>query len=283
MNHIVHFFFFPLFVSILLSITNAFTISQHGHGYSFSSKQQGLQPLEMVYGRSSPISGGGDRSKRQERVGHVVRTELASIIQLGHQIKNTQGYLDDELRRRINVVSADVSPDLRQARITVSIIKPTKRSVREEYQVMDQLVDEEDDLVEMKQVFPSSSSGDVIMDRRRAYSWLVKNTKQIRHALCQRLSHMKMVPNITFIQADVGAAVDVMNLIEKVSKGQYKRENLGMFGADDDNLPEGMYLESELEESEWIDDDDDFEDFDDDDDDDDEWEEKDDDRMRKKK
>lgn len=274
MNSIVHYFFLALFASALSSITSAYTISQHGNRNLFSSKTRGFKPLEMAYGRSSPISGGGDRSKRQERVGHVVRTELASIIQLGHQIKNTQGYLDDELRRRINVVSADVSPDLRQARITVSIIKPTKRSVREEYQVMDQLVDEEDDLIEMKQVFPSSSSGDVIMDRRRAYSWLVKNTKQIRHALCQRLSHMKMVPNISFVQADVGAAVDVMNLIEKVSKGQYKRENLGVFGADDDNLPEGMYLESELEESEWIDDDD-FEDFDDDN-----WEEKDDQKKK---
>jgi Ribosome-binding factor A len=276
MNCTVHYCFLALFASALSSITFAYTISQHENRNLFSSKTRGFKPLEMAYGRSSPISGGGDRSKRQERVGHVVRTELASIIQLGHQIKNTQGYLDDELRRRINVVSADVSPDLRQARITVSIIKPTKRSFREEYQVMDQLVDEEDDLIEMKQVFPSSSSGDVIMDRRRAYSWLVKNTKQIRHALCQRLSHMKMVPNISFVQADVGAAVDVMNLIEKVSKGQYKRENLGVFGADDDNLPEGMYLESELEESEWIDDDD-FEDFDDDDD---NWEEKD---ERKKK
>jgi ribosome-binding factor A len=233
----------------------------------------------MAYGRSSPISG-GDRSKRQERVGHVVRTELASIIQLGHQIKNTQGYLDDELRRRINVVSADVSPDLRQARITVSIIKPIKRSLREEHRLMDELVDDEnddEDVVEPKQVFPLSTSGDVVMDRRRAYSWLVKNTKQIRHALCQRLSHMKTVPNITFIQADVGAAVDVMNLIEKVSKGGYKREHLGLFGADDDNLPEGMYLESELEGSGWVDDD--FEDFDDEDED---WEDDDDNKLKKK-
>lgn len=195
-------------------------------------------------------------------MGHVVRTELASIILLGHQIKNPQGFLDDELRRRINVVSADVSPDLRQARVTVSIIKPPKRSIKVEKELTKQLLDDDEDLEEPNQVFPMSSTGDIVMDRRRAYSWLVKNTKQIRHALCQKLSHMKTVPNISFVQADVGAAVDVMNLIEKVSKGDYKRENLGKFGAEDDNLPEGMYLESELDESEWLDDD--FEDFDDD-------------------
>jgi len=235
-----------------------------------------LDPLSMAsYGRSSPVSG-RDRSKRQERVGHVVRTEIASIIQLGYQIKNGQGYIDDDLRRRINVVSADVSPDLRQARITVSIIKPSKgRQMmemeeeemefddddEEEYEDDDEYDDDEEyDEDQPKQVFPVSKSGDAVMDRRRAYSWLVKNTKQIRHALSQRLKHMKSIPNLTFVQADVGAAVDVMNLIEKVSSGDYKRESLGMFGGEDDNLPEGMYLESELEGDGWIDDEyDDFE------------------------
>jgi ribosome-binding factor A len=213
-----------------------------------------LQPLQ-AYGRSSPISS-RDRSKRQERVGHVVRTEIASIIQLGYQIKNSNGFIDDDLRRRINIVNADVSPDLRQARITVSIIKPTRRVVVEEEE--DEFDDE--DFVEPKKIFPDSRAGDAVVDRRRAYSWLVKNTKQIRHALSQRLSHMKTIPNLTFVQADVGAAVDVMNLIEKVSNGDYKRENLGKFGGEDDKLPEGMYLESELEGDGWLDDD--FDDFD---------------------
>jgi ribosome-binding factor A len=209
----------------------------------------------MGYSRSSPMRN-NDRSKRQERVGHVVRTEIASIIQLGYQVKNSQGYIDDELRRRISIVSADVSPDLRQARITVSVIKPSRGRIMEEDDEYDD--DEDEDYVEPKRVFPENrGSGDAVVDRRRAYSWLVKNTKQIRHALSQRLSHMKTIPNLTFVQADVGAAVDVMNLIEKVSQGDYKRESLGVFGADDDNLPEGMYLESELEGDGWIDDDDD--------------------------
>jgi hypothetical protein len=36
---------------------------------------------------------------------------------------------------------------------------------------------------------------------------------------------MKASPDLTFVQVDVGAAVDVMQLIEKVSKG-YKRDDL---------------------------------------------------------
>jgi ribosome-binding factor A len=201
-----------------------------------------------------------------------VRTEIANILQLGYPIKNQNGYIDEDLRRRINVVSADVSPDLRQARITVSIIKPTTTAVtdyNEEYD--DNEVDEDefeqdvdDDLPMPKQVFPVSSSGSAAVDRRRAYSWLVKNTKQIRHAMSQRLSHMKGTPDLTFVQADVGAAVDVMKLIEKVSKGDYKRESIGTFGGDDDSLPNNMYLESDLvDDDEWIDDEYEWEDEDD--------------------
>jgi ribosome-binding factor A len=219
-----------------------------------------------------------DRSKRQERVGQIVRAEIASIIQLGYPIKNQFNELDDELRRRINVVNADVSPDLRQARITVSVIKRNKISDEEEYYDEDEDdeeeededddgeydgdeedFDDEDDYDEEYEIFPDSRSGDSVVDRRRAYSWLVRNTKQVRHALSQRLSHMKTIPNLTFVLADVGAAVDVMNLIDKVSKGNYKRDDIGLFGGDNDNLPAGMYLESELEEDddyEWIDDED---------------------------
>eukprot|EP00957_Ditylum_brightwellii_P011501 869725-Ditylum_brightwellii.AAC.1 len=88
--------------------------------------------------------------------------------------------------------------------------------------------------------------------------------------MAQRLSHMKMVPDLTFVQVDVGAAVDVMNLIEKVSSG-YKRKNIGTFGGDDDSLPYGMVLDDEDDEG-WIDEDDleeedddfVFEDYDDD-------------------
>ncbi len=245
--------------------------------------------LSMISpGRSSSISSyNNDRSKRQERVGHVVRTEVASIIQLGYPIKNQMNEIDDDLRRRINVVNADVSPDLRQARITVSVMKSNKNLSEddffeeeeeeylddeeddEEYEAEEEYDDDDDEEEEisLKQVFPQSQfgNGNAVVDRRRSYAWLVRNTKQIRHALSQRLKHMKSVPNLTFVLADVGAAVDVMNLIDKVSKGQYKRDDIGMFGGDNDNLPAGMYLESEYDDEddyEWIDDDEDDEDED---------------------
>jgi ribosome-binding factor A len=214
--------------------------------------------LGMGYSRSSSLARGNDRSKRQERVGHLVRTEIATILQLGYPVKNAQGGIDDDLRRRINIVNADVSPDLRQARITVSIMKPTAHVTEEEEYDDDDEFDEYDD-VNMKQVFTPGArgSGNAAVDKRRAYAWLVRNTKQVRHALSQRLSHMKSIPNLTFVQADVGAAVDVMALIDKVSNDEFKREKIGLFGGENDDLPEGLYLESELEGDGWIDEDDD--------------------------
>jgi hypothetical protein len=72
------------------------------------------------------------------------------------------------------------------------------------------------------------------------------------------MKHMKTAPNLSFVQADVSAAVDVMYLIDKVSAG-YKRESIGAFGGDDDSLPRGM-LEGM-----------DFDDFDENDDDGGDW------------
>eukprot|EP00544_Gedaniella_sp_CCMP2646_P005339 CAMPEP_0202498308 /NCGR_PEP_ID=MMETSP1361-20130828/25516_1 /ASSEMBLY_ACC=CAM_ASM_000849 /TAXON_ID=210615 /ORGANISM="Staurosira complex sp., Strain CCMP2646" /LENGTH=194 /DNA_ID=CAMNT_0049130145 /DNA_START=149 /DNA_END=733 /DNA_ORIENTATION=+ len=180
-------------------------------------------------GRSSPRSGRQDRSKRQERVGHLVRTELSTILHRG-VIKGDADYLEDELRQRISIIHADVSPDLRQARITVSVRKGL------------------------------DSGNPAAVDKRRAFSWLVQNTKAIRHTLAQNLKYMKSVPNLTFAQADVAAAVDVMYLIDKVAEG-YKRESVGEFGGDDDSLPRGMVGGMDFDEdddAEWIDEDEDF-------------------------
>jgi hypothetical protein len=79
------------------------------------------------------------------------------------------------------------------------------------------------------------------VDRRRAFAWLVRNTKCIRYTLAQRMSHMKSsCPDLTFVQVDVSAAVDVMYLIDQLSSSKnadgttlYKRENLDLFNADD--------------------------------------------------
>lgn len=173
---------------------------------------------------------GKERSKRQERMGQFVRTELSQIIHSGDIKGRDVGHLDADLRKRISIIHSDVSPDLRQARITVSI---RKSQVAEE---------------------------DAVVDRRRAFSWLVQNVKHIRHSLAQRMAHMKTVPDLTFAQADVSAAVDVMSLIDQISAGNDKRSSVGSYGGDDDSLPFGMVEGMDFDEDggEWMDEDDDM-------------------------
>jgi len=98
--------------------------------------------------------------------------------------------------------------------------------------------------------------------KRRAYAWLVRNTKSIRYALAQRMKHMRGgSPDLTFVQVDVGAAVDVMQLIEKVKNEGYKRDDISMdFEYDDDEWEE--YEDDEEGEEGDDDDDDDWLDFD---------------------
>lgn len=141
-----------------------------------------------------------------------------------------------------------MSPDLRQARLSVSVLS-------------------------------SSEVGEV--EKRRAFSWLVSNSPQIRHALAQRLKHMKSVPSLTFALTDVGVAVDVMALIDKAAKGE-KRDYVGTFGGDGDALPEGWVLEDDEEDDVYLDDEDDEDDEGDDDDDllDFEWDDEDDEEER---
>lgn len=155
-------------------------------------------------GRSSSRYSGQDRTKRQERVGHVVRSELATIIHRG-SLKNDNNPIESELRRRINIINCDISPDLRQARVTVSIMRGAGGERRD-------------------------WRGSDTVATRRAYAWLVTNTKAIRYALAMRMKHMKRgSPDLTFVQVDVGAAVDVMQLIEKANKGG-KRDDMVMAG-----------------------------------------------------
>eukprot|EP00588_Corethron_pennatum_P003502 CAMPEP_0194295652 /NCGR_PEP_ID=MMETSP0169-20130528/54024_1 /TAXON_ID=218684 /ORGANISM="Corethron pennatum, Strain L29A3" /LENGTH=249 /DNA_ID=CAMNT_0039044875 /DNA_START=81 /DNA_END=830 /DNA_ORIENTATION=- len=170
--------------------------------------------------RRAPL-GQRDKSKRQERVQQLVRTELASIIHKGHQIR-TNDQIGDGLRRRISIVNCDVSPDLRQCRVTVSTVSGSPGAA-------------------------AASRADDTIDRREAYAWLVQNTVPIRHALAQRMSHMRGVPNLTFAQADIGAAVDVMYLIDRVSNGA-KRASIGEYGGDDGEIPEGMFMDLDFDD-----------------------------------
>ena len=233
------------------SFTSIANLNVLTHHYSPSTAAQSTTSLYVAYrgpastpGRSSPRNySGRERSKRQERVGHLVRTELSQILHRGTIKGDVDGDLEDELRQRISVVNADVSPDLRQARISVSIRNDKK----------------------------TGNVADAAVDKRRAYSWLVRNSKALKHTLAQRMSHMKSCPNLTFNQVDVAAAVDVMYLIDKVSSG-YKRESI------DEYIARGDFDDEEDDDDDEFgarfadDDDDDDEEYDDDDD----WEEEDD-------
>jgi ribosome-binding factor A len=224
-----------MFAASAILTTEAFSalpsMDRHPSQIKLSS-QRSTTALAASGGRSSP-NYGKDRSKRQERVGHLVRSELSGILHGGH-IKGDAEFLDDELRKRISVVSTDISPDLRQARISVSVRAPRK-----------------------------GVESNPTVDKRRAYAWLVRNTKPIRHTLAQRMSHMKSCPNLSFVQVDVAAAVDVMYLIDKVTSG-YKRDNNDLF--DEDDIPHGVVngidFNEAFDEEEWDEDDDDEDFFD---------------------
>ena len=187
---------------------------------------------EKSYQRGSGGNSSFDRSKRQERVGQLVQTELSKILHSGHIKGYDVEYLDDELRQRISVVKSDVSPDLRQARISVSVRAAVVVAANEE-----------------------DNSRSPAVDRRRAYAWLVRHTKQLRHTLAQRLSHMKSCPTLSFQQVDVSAAVDVMHLIDKLSSSEnVKRQNMNLFDADD--MARGIVGGMDWDEEEDDDDDD---------------------------
>jgi hypothetical protein len=236
---------------------------------------------------SSKRSNNLNRTKRQERVGHVVRTELATLLHRGVGITTTtpppsssssttsssgrdgtenisNGGINEELRRRINIVHANVSPDLRQARVTISVLSTaTATAVTHEPSSSTSGVTT---TLEQQRIRKANDA----ISRRRAYAWLVTNTKSIRHALSKRMSHMKGgAPELTFVQVDVGGAVDVMNLIDKVSNRNYKREMMDDGMNFDDMLRMGYDGDYDDEDG-WVDDDeeeDDDEDYDDNEDD----------------
>jgi len=223
-----------ILLALVPSMTSSFVVVAPQRSMAFTSNSE----LSAIYtpGRSSSRSRKGDeRSKRQFRVGELVRTELAKILHTGN-IKGDAGYLEQELRQRISIVGVDVSPDLRQARVSVSI--------RNSFATRD---DEDEE----QQYYQD----DPVVDKRRAYSWLVDNTKPLRHTLAQKMSHMKTSPNLSFNQVDVAAATDVMYLIDKVSKG-YERESIGEY--------EFLGEFDEEDDDEDFDEDDDWEEMDED-------------------
>lgn len=117
-------------------------------------------------------------SKRQARVAQLIRGEIAVMVRRG--AVKTSSPLPDTLREKISIVDVSMSPDLRSAKIFVSVF------------------------------------GDAA-EKRRAFAWLVEHSKPFKYALSQSLSDMKGVPEVHFKQTDIGAAVDVMTTIDRLA------------------------------------------------------------------
>ena len=86
-------------------------------------------------------------NRRSNRVAQVVRTELATVLHAGSVYGKQR--IPDGLQSMISIVDVDMSPDLRNARIKISVIGDRK-------------------------------------DKISAVRWLQKNSKGIRHQLAQR-------------------------------------------------------------------------------------------------
>ena len=118
-------------------------------------------------------------ARRQSRYSQVVRTELARVVREGYSVKPAgKKHLTTALRGKINVVDVDVSPDLTSAAVVVSIVS-----------------DDE-------------------LEKREAFSWLVRNRTPLRYAIARRMAHLKRVPELAFKRADISQAVEMMALIE---------------------------------------------------------------------
>mmetsp|Transcript_23201 Transcript_23201/g.33715 ORF Transcript_23201/g.33715 Transcript_23201/m.33715 type:complete len:228 (+) Transcript_23201:117-800(+) len=151
-------------------------------------------------------------SKRQSRVAELIRSEISQIFLRGSLKQHAP--IPEALRKKIAVVDVSMSPDVRSANVFVSIYGEPK-------------------------------------EKRLAFAWILKHTKSIRHSLSQSLKDMRGVPNLFFRQVDVGAAVDVMSLIDSISKTSSSSIK------EQSTIPSGMIdgLDFEFEDDEDDDDD----------------------------
>jgi ribosome-binding factor A len=132
----------------------------------------------LSMGRGNSFRPGGGESKRQARVAQLITAELSDIIRLGRKIKAKP--LDDSVRCKISIVDVSLSPDLRHAKVYISVF------------------------------------GDRL-ERREAVTWCVENCRALRHTLSQRLKDMRGIPELQFRETDVGAAVGIMHLVDQAA------------------------------------------------------------------
>ena len=147
----------------------------------------------------------------------MVQAELATLIRSGdvHGKKR----IPDGLNQLISIVDVDMSPDLRNARVKVSIIGDRK-------------------------------------DKVTAVRWLRKNVKGLRHELAQRNRGMKRIPQLTFDHVDVGAATDMMIKLEELrAEGLSAAEARGDATDGEADIEGGIDFSAQDEDA-WLDDED---------------------------
>jgi ribosome-binding factor A len=156
-------------------------------------------------------AGGGGR--RPARVGQVVRGELATLISSG-SIAQQRNPLKESVRSMISIVDVTVTDDMRTAKVRVSTFGEK-------------------------------------LDALRAIRWLQDNRKSIRFELAHRLTHMRRVPELTFVDIDISSPVRVMALIDKLvaetSANSEGEEGEGVAG---DEVEDDDELDFELEDDE---------------------------------
>jgi len=117
--------------------------------------------------------------RRPRRVSQLVQNELSGVIRTS-TVRGSRK-IDGRLRQMISVVDVDVSPDLTQAQVKVSIIGDQK-------------------------------------DKISAIRWLQGNSGGLRYALAKKMSGSKRVPRLQFQHIDVSRAVDVMIKLDQLSE-----------------------------------------------------------------
>ena len=127
--------------------------------------------MMATLGRDGGRSRRAGDGRRTSRVGQLVRSELATVIRNGDVNGRTR--IPEGLTQLISIIDVNMSPDLRNARVKVSIIGDRK-------------------------------------DKISAVRWLRGNVRELRHELAQRMKHVKRVPVLSFTHVDVGGATDVM-------------------------------------------------------------------------
>lgn len=162
-----------LLFSVLLALLPA-PARPFYHGVHFAV----APALHQARRAAMPAAGVSRESgRRPSRVGQVVRAELATVIRTANSVGSKR--IPAGLQSMISIVDVDMSPDLRNARVKVSIIGDRK-------------------------------------DKISAVRWLQGNTRGLRHELAKRNRGMKVIPMLSFAHVDVGAATDTMVQIEKL-------------------------------------------------------------------